>query len=327
MLRFLLRSEIDTVAWDTCVAASAQRIVYGYSWYLDAVLPGPSWRWTGLVLPEDKGGYCAVLPVPLRRKFVAGVAYDWVVHQPLFCQFLTVFSPDATFDPMPFVQAVQQRYRYGSVLCLNFPMPSSPDLSRVDHRTTHVLDLSADYPTLARHYTRDRQRNLRRAKQYGWTIVNSTDPEPLLTLFRTNHADGIDGGVGDWAYDILRHLIRALHGRGRATLRYALSNGQIEAGALFVREGNRIIYLFNAASETGRRGNARTLLIDQVFRENAGQRHADKPVLFDFESPQKPSVVNFYRSFGAVADGFCAMRWNRLTVVEKVVKALVERFR
>ena len=322
MLRFLSRSEVDTVAWDACVAASAQRIVYGYSWYLDAVLPGPSWQWVGLVLQTEPGHYEAVLPVPLRRKF-----RTWVVHQPLFCQFMTVFSPAEILNPTPFLRVVQQRYRYGSVLCLNALVGSLPDFVLSDPRTTHVLDLSVGYPTIRQNYTADRQRNLRRAEEYGWTVAESTDPEPLLTLFRANHAGEIDGGVGDWAYAILRRLIRELRTRGLVTLRYALHQDRIDAGALFVREGNRIIYLFNAASEAGRRGNARTLLLDQVIRETAGQHHGYKPVMFDFESPTKQSVVDFYRSFGAVEAGFCQLSWSRLTVVERTVKGLLTRFR
>ena len=323
MLRFLSRSEIDTVAWDACVAGSAQRVVYGYSWYLDAVLPQPGWKWVGVVDVGETGAYRAVMPVPLRRKFVAGVAYDWVVHQPLFCQFLDVFSPDETCDPTLFLRAVQQRYRYGSVLCLR-PYPnSSLGFDVVRQRTTHVLDLSAGYEIIRRNYTRDRQVNLRRAERYGWTIIDATDPLPLLTLFRDYHADGIDGGVGDWAYDILRQLIHELQARKLVIIRYALSDGRVEAGALFVREGNRIVYLFNAASETSRRGNARTLLIDRIIQENAGRDSTDKPILFDFESPHKASIVDFYRSFGATETVFREVRWNRLMLVERAAKAVV----
>ena len=347
MLRFVPRTEIDTVAWDACVAASAHRIVYGYSWYLDAVTGRddrgdqatvyPPMQWAGLVIVGDAGTYQAVMPVPLRRKFGR-----WVVHQPLFCQFLGVFSPDEAVDPAPFLRAVQQQYRYGSVLCLrSYPQPSV-GFNAVQQRTTHVLDLSVGYETIAGRYTRDRKLNLRRALDYGWLITDSTDPEPLLDLFRANHADRIDGGVGAWAYTILRGLIQALQKRGLVTLRYALANSCPEAGALFVQEGNRIIYLFNAASETGRRGNARTLLIDQVIRERAGQRFAgqrsagqrfnehtqkEKPLIFDFESPQKESVVHFYRSFGAVDEPFYDVRWNRLTLVERAVKHVLGLFR
>ena len=316
MLRFLARSEIDTVSWDACVAVSAQQIVYGYSWYLDAVLPGPDWKWIGLVIPDNAGVYRAVMPVPLRRRF--GI---WVVHQPLFCQFSGVFSPDQTPDPTPFLRDIQQRYHYGSILCLRpYPHPLL-NFDIVRQRTTHLLDLSVGYETIVRHYTRDRKLNLRRAMKHGWSVTDSTDPEPLLTLFRDHHADGIDGGVGEWAYVILRRLVQTLQERGLATLRYALTDGRIEAGALFAQEGNRIIYLFNAASETGRRGNARTLLIDQIIRANAG-----KPVLFDFESPEKKSIVDFYRSFGAVESVFREVRWSLLTWPEYAVKALLKLF-
>ena len=90
MLKILSRHQIDTSAWDTCVAASPQRIVYGYSWYLDAVMPAPSWKWMGYVLTDEAGHYQAVMPIPLRRKQLAGVTYEWVVHQPFFCQFLAI---------------------------------------------------------------------------------------------------------------------------------------------------------------------------------------------------------------------------------------------
>lgn len=317
MLRFLSRSEVDTVAWDACVAASSRRMIYGYAWYLDAVAGTGSWKWIGLVMISADGEYQAVMPVPLRRKFGT-----WVVHQPLFCQFLDVFSSNESLDPTPFLRAVQQKYRYGSVLCVRpYPHPSL-DFDLVRQRTTHVLDLSVGYETIARHYTRDRKRNLRLAENYGWHVMDSTDPKPLLTLFRENHADGIDGGVGEWAYGLLRRLIQALQQRGLATLRYALHNGNCEAGALFVQEGDRIIYLFNAASEIGRRGNARTLLIDQFIRANSGQ-----PILFDFESPQKESVVRFYRSFGATEAVFREVRWSRLTMADRVLKGLLTLLR
>ena len=144
----------------------------------------------------------------------------------------------------------------------------------------------------------------------------------MLALFRTYHADQIPGGVANWAYATFRRLYATLQQRGLATLQYALRNGQPEAGALFVREGNRIIYLFNAASGTGRRGNARTLLIDRMIRQQAG-----RPVVFDSESPEKPSVVSFYRSFGAVPQAFWAVRWNHLIVPERVVAKMLRWLR
>lgn len=298
--------------WDACVAASAEPVLYAYSWYLDLVLPAPTWKWAGLVLLDEIGQYRAVMPVPLRRKTIAGIPCAWVVHQPFFSQFLGVFSRDSAVDSRLFLQQVQKRFRYGSLLCIRQKPDESLSFDSVWLSSTHILDLSPDYSALYQQYTADRKTNLRRAVRVNWVVVESTDVAPLLTLFRDNHAPTIDGGVADWAYVMLKNLTDELAKRKLMTLRYALHDGQIEAGVLFVQEGNRIIYLFNAASEVGRRGNARTLLIDKLVQEKAGQR-----LVLDFESPAKPSIRNFYRSFGAVEDPFQTMRWNRLNPVER----------
>lgn len=316
MVTLLPRTRINDRAWNRCVADSGQRIVYGYSWYLDAVLPAPNWKWAGLVLADGPDAYRAVMPIPLRRKRTR-----WVVHQPLFCQCLGIFSPEEV-DETPFLRLMQQQYRYGSVFRLNRQPATSLAFDSISTQTTHVLDLTLGYDAVYRGYHRDRKLNLRRAGAAGWTLIDATDPEPLLKLFRDNHAAGIPGGVGDWAYTIFRKLYYELRQRSLVTLRYAMLGQRIEAGVLFVQEGNRLIYLFNAASETGRRGNARTLLIDQIIREWAG-----KPCIIDFESPEKPAVVDFYRSFGAVEEPFWSVRWNRLGWLENQVRLLLTRHR
>lgn len=326
MLKILPRHQINTDAWNACVVASSQRIVYGYSWYLDAVLPAPSWKWVGLVIMDQTGAYQVVMPIPLRRKQLAGITYEWVVHQPFFCQSLAVFNRDPSLDLTPFFRAMQLHFHYGSIFTIRHQAadPSLTQFPPQSHtfrpQTTHILDLSVGYKTLSQNYTHDRSVNLRRAERFGWTVSDSGDPEPLLSLFRENHAATIVGGVANWAYDIFRNLTNELSQRGLATLRYAIRDGRIEAGALFVREGNWIIYLFNAASEIGRRGNARTLLIDQIIRENAGCRYAGEPLVFDFESPEKPSIREFYRSFGAVEELLWTIHWNRLTTVERMIQ-------
>ncbi|GAB4006995.1 hypothetical protein GCM10028808_09990 [Spirosoma migulaei] len=312
-LKLIPRHQLNTTAWDACVADSPQRILYGYSWYLDSVLPAPDWKWVGLVLPDESGDtYQAVMPVPLRRKTIAGITYEWVVHQPFFCQFLGVFSLEKSIDSGPFLALMIGQFRYGSIYN-TYQQPDGRHASQLI--TTHTLDLSVGYETI--YYSHDRKTNLHRAhrdfdKATTWTITESTDVEPLLTLFQANHADAIDGGVANWAYAIFRRLMNELSKRNLTILRYAMHKGNMEAGVLFLCAGDRIIYLFNAASELGRKVNARTLLIDQLIQEYAG-----KPAIFDFESPEKPSIRDFYRSFGAVEQSFWTLRWNRLTVVER----------
>lgn len=258
--------------------------------------------------------------MPLRRKRILGVHYSWVVHQPFFCQFLAVFSPDERIDFTPFLGLIQQKFRYGSTFCLWQQPGESLPFSSNRTISTQFLDLSAGYSAIYSNYTRDRKQNLKRALSANWTIVDSTDSVPLLVLFQENHEAGIEGGVAIWTYNSLQNLVTELIARHLITLRYACHNGRIEAGALFMQDGNRIVYLFNAASEAGRRGNARTLLIDQVIREHAGNS-----LVFDFESPEKPSIREFYQSFGTSEEPFYDMRWNRLNFLERTLRQLLSQ--
>lgn len=305
MIRRLSRSRIDLEAWNRCISSAPNRIIYGYSWYLDAVTKLPDWRWEGLIFTSSSGHYVAVMPIPLRRKF--GI---WVVHQPLFCQFLGIFGANVTPEITNlFAEALLKRYRYGSIFHLHLPNQAGLfqalpfNVTRFD---THLLDLSVDYKTIYQNYSSDTRRHLRKAQATCWLLQESIDSEPLLSLFRQYHAGQIPGGVGEWAYRLFENLFGELLKRGLASLQYAVLDGKIEAGAVFVECDGRIIYLFNAASEKGRQHHARTLLVDKQIQERVWR----DGLMFDFESPETESIAQFYRGFGATESSFMGMRWN-----------------
>lgn len=323
MLRFLPRQQINDDAWDRCVSGAHNALLYGHSWYLDAVTYLPDWKWEGLVMGDVPGQYDAVLPIPLRKRWGR-----WVVYQPLFCQFLALFS-EQPLDPAPFLQAVYARYRHASRwhLLLNEPLPGLPAQVRQQILYTHVLNLGESILP----YTADRRMNLRRAARRianvpDWQVSRSTDVEPLLTLFRENHADEI--GVGEWAYALFRNLFAAIQKQELGTLQYAWAGDRLVAGALFVAQHGRIIYLFNAASAEGRRLNARSILLDELIRQELKKAQTGSLLtrsVLDFESPEKPGVVAFYESFGAVAQPYVACSWSRLTWLERLGKRLLSK--
>lgn len=289
----LTHAQLDKAQWDACVSASPQYMLYGLSWYLDAVSPG----WEALVCQQG-GRYVAVMPLPLRHRY--GIRF---VHQPLFCQFLDVYATQA-IDKQLFVDALQKRLRLVRSLCVAYQAQGIES----EERCTHILDLSQPYERLQSLYSADRLTNLRRAGSYAWRWVESTDPEPLIRMFASYHEQRIEGGIHPMSYQILRRLFAEVQRRGVGVLRYALSpEGHLEAGCWWVYSGKRIVYLFNAASPLGRRGNARTWLLDEFVKEHASQAY-----LLDFESPMIPSIAAFYRSFGAEPSPYWCWSYNRL---------------
>lgn len=305
------------------MAEAHNALLYGQSWYLDAVTnvpDGPTWRWEGLVQMDETGHYVAVMPVPLRRRWG-----QWVVYQPLFCQFLAVFSTQPT-DPTPFVEALTARYRYASRLCLRLdkPLPNLPAHVHQQVLCTHVIRFIEPQYVAALRYSADRRMNLHRAHRRvaripEWRLIDSTDARPLLALFRENQAAEI--GVGEWAYGLFEQVVQALRQHRAGTLRYACIGNRPVAGVVFAEQHGRMTYLFNAANAEGRHLNARTLLLDEAL-QNAASRSTQTGWLFDFESPEKPNIVQFYESFGAIPEPYVQLRWSRLTWVEKWIQGL-----
>ncbi|GAB2776392.1 hypothetical protein GCM10027275_19470 [Rhabdobacter roseus] len=311
----LSRSQIDDARWDRAIALSAQRVVYGYAWYLDVVAPD----WMALAWPSADD-YQVVMPLPLRRKW--GLR---VVQQPFFCQYLGPFSQVPLTPEMlsAFLAALGRSFSYISSYAfhpahtplLHQHRSQLPNYSfRLHH--TYWLNLKETYLDLKqKYYHEDRRKNLKRAQKYTWERVEDTTVEPLIGWFRTYHAPGVAGGVSEAAYGTLRQLYGVLQKKNCVRVSYARRAGTYHGGIMVVEEGNQSTYLFNAADATGRQGNARTYLLDRYFEEKAATKR-----FFDFESPDIDSIAQFYRSFGAEQVPFYSLRRNALPFPLRVLQ-------
>lgn len=308
-IHYLDRPYIDTDRWDDCVAGSPQRLFYAFSWYLDAIAD----HWGGIVA-EAEGHYLAVMPVPYRTKY--GFRF---VAQPVFCQQLGIFSrADFSVNQhfpafwkvlnRQFRRTALYRFNEGNETEISWP----ENLHRI-RRVNHVLPLDKPYETLYAQYATDRKTNLQRARNTDWQIHEVSGLQPLIDLHRQHNEAKATEGIGSLNLSLYDRLVKAadkLLKRDMARVWLARKeNGDIEAGGLFVIDRNRIVYLFNGASVTGRKQQARLWMIDRLIREFSG-----KPMAFDFESPAlgAESVKAYYASFGAQERTYSEVSYNRL---------------
>ncbi|SEJ71913.1 hypothetical protein SAMN05216327_11732 [Dyadobacter sp. SG02] len=299
----LSRAQIDAPTWDNHIHHSRQCVIYALSWYLDIVCED----WQALFWPSATD-FSMVMPLPVRQKFGRRVLY-----QPLFCQYLGVFSKhELTAEQCEaFLQVLATLFPYISNYSFN---PENlavmgticPKGFEMKVFQTHWLHLERPYAELYAGYTKDRRANMKRSARTDWQIVESDDFEPLIGLFEGNHAQGI-GKISTNAYQILRRLGEACIGNDCGYLVYAYGGTRVCAGILLTRYRGRTIYLFNAANNAGRKGNARAAMLDAYFCENAGTKS-----VFDFESPEKESIVAYYAGFGAVVMPFYCVSRNAL---------------
>lgn len=301
------RSQISDLCWNEHIRRSEQCVIYAYSFYLDVVSNG----WKALVWPSAQD-YLIVMPLPVKRK-----AGKTVVSQPLFCQYLGLFSVNelTACQLEAFLKSLSSHFSY--ISAYSFNPENSGVINAVRSRfaefefkeqQTYWLSLEKDYDKVYAPYSKDRKQNVKRGMREQWILQQSDDIRPLAHLFKENHAFQISGGVNPDAYRKLTLLFKRLHSLEKAEIWYALKNSRLHAGILLVRNSGRVIYLFNAADEIGRKGNARTFMLDHYFSVHAG-----KPLVFDFESPEKSSIAAFYESFGAEKKAYFVIRKNGLS--------------
>ncbi|WP_299761068.1 GNAT family N-acetyltransferase [uncultured Pontibacter sp.] len=314
MAKLLQHKDIDKAAWDACVSASAQRQVYALSWYLDVVSPG--WQ---AVVEQESGFYTCVMPLAVRQKY--GVAY---LQQPLFCQQLGIYARQepAQAQVTELLDTVHQNFKYtsGYSFCTANTTIINKEAQQRQFYTlyTHYLPLHKPYQQLWKGYTRDRKYNLNKARREDLRLIQSNDIEPLIRLFRQNIAHKVYGGVDAAAYDMLRDLYTACVEKVKTELIYTLAkDGSITAGGLFLHYGGYIIYVFNAADASGRKTNARTLILDDIIRRNANTEQ-----VLDFESPMIQNIAGFYQSFGSEPTPFFEWKYNQLPLPLKLLKKI-----
>ncbi|QRQ99407.1 GNAT family N-acetyltransferase [Dyadobacter sandarakinus] len=306
---FLSRHQVDETAWNALITASHQCVVYAFTYYLDQVCQD----WEALVWPTEH--YRLAVPLPVRFK----CGYR-ILYQPLFCQYLGIFSQCTLSRDlvMQVLQAINRRYAYISAYCFN-PHNTGylSNITFLNFKILHTqwLEIHDDPETIPNAYYRDRRTQLRRASHEHWALVPAADTCALIRLFKENHAGKVAGGVNNAAYLMLEKLFQCLKEKNLAEVWHAVKAGEVHAGILVVRHGIQAIYLFNAADMHGKRGHARTFLLDRYFHQHCGAIKT-----FDFESPEIASVAYFYEGFGAQRVPFLSINKNALPFPARILQ-------
>lgn len=296
-ITYLTRQEIDAHRWDGCISAARNGVIYGYSWYLDAMATD----WAGLVLDD----YEAVMPLPFRRKW--GVHY---IYQPFLTAQLGVFGNNLSPQIVEaFFSAIPQRFRFwdfplnhGNV----FTLASYP----VYGRQNFVLPLQRCYEELHNGYRENIRRNIKKAIGYGCVVATDVGVEEVIRLTKEQAKEATEND-----FEAFRKLFHFLKGRGGAkTYGVALNNDTL-ASCVFFFAGQRSYYILVGNHPNGRTLGASHMLIDAFIKDHAGQ-----DLVLDFEGSDVQSLAFFYSSFGAKEEAYTAIRLNRLPRWMKWVK-------
>ncbi len=276
--------EIDRARWDATIAASANRLAYACSWFLDAVSP----QWEALVGDD----YAFVMPLPVKQKF--GIKY---VVLPRWTQQLGIFSVQPITTEI--IKAFLRKIPY---LSYGFNLNYGNVFGEV--RPNSVIDLSKDYGTLRQAFDTNTKRNIAKAQKQNLTI-QTIDIEQFTQFW-----SGENKKMPLEMHQKLPLLCAAAEQHGCGKVRGVFSADNQLIAALFTIEiFDRIIYLTPVSNAEGKQKSAMFFLIDWLL-----QHHVGSGKLFDCEGSQIPGVARFYAGFGAQPQNYfsvhrCRPQW------------------
>ncbi len=314
-IQYLTHQQIDTIKWDNCIDHADNGLIYGYSFYLDAM----SKHWDALVMSKglhSEDEYEAVMPLTWNKKF--GIRY---LFQPFLTAQLGIFGKKITEEQIrSFIQSIPASFRFIDI-SLNSKNSSGIPAGFSVTRNNYVLDLNKPYETLYQNYRENIQRNIKKSLQLGCSVQKDFDVEKVIEL-AVQHMKS-QGKEEVENIERFRKLYRYLYNRQMA-ITYGILSPQNEllASCVFFFSHNRAYYILVGNHPNGKTMGASHALIDGFIKDQALKNlSAGQPgMLLDFEGSDIPSLAFFYSSFGAIHEIYPAIKINRLPFYLKWMK-------
>jgi hypothetical protein len=301
---YLKRNEADTEKWNACIDEAKNGLIYGYTFYLDAMCD----NWDALVLDD----YKVVMPLPWRKKW--GFCY---LYQPFAVAQLGLFgnalTPELLYE---FLKKIPVAFRYWD-MPLNFANHFTVAEFPLYERKNFILHLNHPYKDIYANYRQQHRRNIKKAHTLNLVVQKEADVDAAIAL-----AKGHQANVGtETDFTRFKTAYQLLLKKGHAvTYSVMWATGTVLASAVFFFSHHRAYYILPGNRTHGRAAGASHFLIDEFIKDHAG-----RDLILDFEGSDVPGLQFFYSSFGAVEEPYAAIRHNRLPWFAKWLKAPLPR--
>ncbi|MFZ1451134.1 MAG: hypothetical protein WAT20_00435 [Ferruginibacter sp.] len=306
-INYLTYQQINKTKWDACIDKADNGLIYGYSFYLDAM----SKHWDALVLSTGSGGndYEAVMPLTWNKKY--SIHY---LYQPPFTACLGVFGKLLTAEIVnKFLLAIPSKFKYWDIYFNPGNLFKLPDFD-LYQRMNYVLSLNNSYENLYAAYRENVQRNIKKSELFQLSINKDIAISAVIRLAK-EQANSF-AAVADDDFIRFEKLFQLLYSKQKATT-YGVytKEGQLIASAVFFFSHSRAYYIMVGNHPDGKTLGASHALINAFIKDHAGE-----DIILDFEGSDIPSLAFFYSSFGAVEENYSAVKLNRLPAPIKWLK-------
>jgi hypothetical protein len=283
MIKYIKREDLDIEKYDDCIKNSSNSRIYAYSFYLDIVASS----WDALVLNE----YETVMPITWNSKYF--IKY---IYSPAWTQQLGVFSSNTISNELieKFIKAIPKKY---FKTLTNFNSGNSCS-NLFDEKTNYILPLNTSYKELFKKFKYIRRRVKLQFDSSKFLISSTDECAEVIQLFVEQKQEEVS--VKHVDYVRLEKLVSFLQTLNKVDIIVAKApNGELLGGAIFLKDDNRITYLFSSISQIGRDKQVMTFIIDSVI-----EKYSNSNFILDFEGSMIPGVAFFFKSFGAIKETY-----------------------
>ena len=303
MVRHLQHSDIDKSKWDECIATAYNSLVYGYSFYLDAV----AGEWNAVVVND----YEAVMPLVWRRKFF--ITY---LYQPAFTQQLGLFckQPQEQEVYNEIEALLFSQYRFAEIF-LNYGNNGCFRPGYCKQQVNYVVDINKAYDAAATAYLPGFAKSLRRIAKFNFQYRETEDIDEAITLYRQLYSNRVQH-LNNSDYNAFKYACIALQQRLMLVIRKAVDeNGNILALSLLFKDTRRLYNIISCITEKGRPLEVNYFLYDAIIRE-----FCNKGLVFDLEGSDIKGVAEFYIKMNPVNQPYEFYKYNHLHPLLRLVK-------
>ena len=280
MIKYIKREDLDIDKYNACIASATNSRIYALSVYLDIVAD----NWDVLI----KDDYRSVMPLPWRSKYL--IKY---IYPPNWTQQLGIFSEDKIDTELvnKFLKAIPSKY-LKTTIQFNSDCTVSPHILR----SNYILSLNKTYFEISSNYRKDRKDRLKKFLNQKLEIKEETQFLDLIELFKRDYG-GIEN-LETLNFSKLNQLSTTA-ALNPSILKVYNEKSELISGSLFLRDTQRLYYLFSANNVEGKKRQANSGILDYVIRQYAGSDYT-----LDFEGSMIPGIASFFKSFGSNEESY-----------------------
>jgi hypothetical protein len=166
-------------------------------------------------------------------------------------------------------------------------------------KSNFTLLLDKEYKVIYKDFSKGRKHAVQQGLKNQFTIEEIPFSE-LLVLSKENYSFK---EIKENEYSKLSKLVEVLKRKNKTKIIGVKVNGALIGGSVFLLDSKRIVYLFSALSQEGKKKQVASLLLNTIIEE-----YASTNKILDFEGSQLPGIKNFFKSFGAKKESYFLLK-------------------